>query len=227
MYLEPIFSSDDIKKKMPREREKFDMIDKNWRAAMEQFSKEPLIWDGIDTDKLKNEFDSSNRILDQIQKLLSEYLETKRSFFPRFYFLSDEELLEILAQTKDPETVQKHINKCFEAIAALEFNSNQEVVAMISGEKEKVVFHKAINVNEGEKKGNVERWLFEIEQVMQETLKKIMKNAIMDESSTRTNWVRKWPAQAVLGVNMIRWTKNSENSIFVATGKIDADERYP
>ncbi len=54
-----------------------------------------------------------------------------------------------------------------------------------------------------------------------------MKNAIMDESSTRTNWVRKWPAQAVLGVNMIRWTKNSENSIFVATGKIDADERNP
>jgi dynein heavy chain len=35
MYLEPIFSSDDIKKKMPREREKFDVIDKNWRMAME------------------------------------------------------------------------------------------------------------------------------------------------------------------------------------------------
>jgi dynein heavy chain len=94
---------------------------------------------------------------------LSEYLETKRCFFPRFYFLSDEELLEILAQTKDPETVQKHINKCFEAISQLEFDPNQEVVAMISGEKEKVRFSKGINVNEGEKKGNVERWLYEIE----------------------------------------------------------------
>lgn len=94
---------------------------------------------------------------------MSEYLETKRCFFPRFYFLSDEELLEILAQTKDPETVQKHINKCFEAISQLEFDPNQEVVAMISGEKEKVRFSKGINVNEGEKKGNVERWLYEIE----------------------------------------------------------------
>jgi dynein heavy chain len=35
MYLEPIFGSDDIKKKMPKEREKFESIDKSWRACME------------------------------------------------------------------------------------------------------------------------------------------------------------------------------------------------
>ena len=80
-----------------------------------------MIWDAIETDKYKNDFDTSNRNLDLIQKSLSEYLESKRKSFPRFYFLSDEELLEILAQTKDPKTVQKHINKCFEAITLLEF----------------------------------------------------------------------------------------------------------
>lgn len=64
--MEPIFISEDIKKKMPKEREKFETIDRNWRAAMEQFYKEPLIWDGIDSDKLKHEFDHSNRVLDQI-----------------------------------------------------------------------------------------------------------------------------------------------------------------
>lgn len=66
MYLEPIFISEDIKKKMPKERERFETIDRNWRACMEQFQKEPLIWDGIDSDKFKNEFDQSNRVLDQI-----------------------------------------------------------------------------------------------------------------------------------------------------------------
>jgi dynein heavy chain len=47
---------------------------------------------------------------------------------------------------------------------------------------------------------------------MIDTLKKITKTALEDESK-RVEWVKKWPAQTVLGVNMIRWTNKAEESI--------------
>ena len=46
-----------------------------------------------------------NDKLEAIQKSLDMYLETKRQFFARFYFLSNDDLLEILGQSKNPEAV--------------------------------------------------------------------------------------------------------------------------
>lgn len=57
--------------------------------------------------------------LEEIQKALDIYLETKRQIFPRFYFLSNDDVLEILGQSQNPDAIQPHLKKCFDNIRSL------------------------------------------------------------------------------------------------------------
>lgn len=84
--------------------------------------------------------------------------------FPRFYFLSNDELLEILAQTKNVQAVQPHMGKCFDGIRRLDFGEDPksiDIYAMISGEGEKVALGKNLKA-----RGNVEKWLGDVEASM-------------------------------------------------------------
>lgn len=84
---------------------------------------------------------------------------------------------------------------------------------MISPEKEVVRLIRSTNVNEGEKKGNVERWLSEIESNMLDTLKKITLDSILDQNTPRPEWIQKWPGQCVLAISKLRWTRQVERAI--------------
>ncbi|KAL1139304.1 hypothetical protein AAG570_006290, partial [Ranatra chinensis] len=54
--------------------------------------------------------------LENIQRALEKYLETKRHIFPRFYFISNDDLLEILGNSKRPDLIQPHFKKLFDNI---------------------------------------------------------------------------------------------------------------
>ncbi|CAH0719658.1 unnamed protein product, partial [Brenthis ino] len=212
MYLEPIFSSEDIMRQMPTEARNFRDVDKEWRTIMAATQKEPMVLKATDYPGLLKTLRYNNALLDDIQRGLNDYLEKKRLFFPRFFFLSNDELLEILSETKDPMRVQPHLKKCFEGIYTLQFNAAKEIVGMSSAEGETVRLSSTIQPADA--KGMVERWLQQLEQQMIVSLRDVAAEALAAYPlAPREAWVLRWPGQIVQAGACIQYTAEAIEAI--------------
>lgn len=130
-------------------------------------------------------------------------METKREAFPRFYFLSDDEVLEILAKSDDTGIVQQYLKTMFDGVVKIQIVDNNDVTHMKSKEGELVPFAGKVKI-----KKEVDVWLDELQKMMIQTLKKEMKKAVSDYGTQlRKDWVMdvKHYGQCVASVAQIMW----------------------
>ncbi|XP_028312358.1 dynein heavy chain 12, axonemal [Gouania willdenowi] len=212
LYLEPIFSSQDIMQQIPEEGKLFQTVEKTWKEVMKHCVQDPKVLQATALPGLLEKLRYSNKLLENIMKGLNAYLEEKRLFFPRFFFLSNDEMLDILSKTKDPQRVQPHLKKCFEGISKLDFLPNLDIQAMYSSEGERVQLLQ--NISTSDAKGAVEKWLLQVEDVMIGTLSDLICSCAQAYAETpRNQWVQEWPGQAVLCTSQIFWTSEVHKAI--------------
>ena len=211
MYLQPIFDSPDIAKQLPAESRKFKMVDNTWKTCIYNVkNRDYNVLKVCSIEGLLDKLVDANLNLEIIQKELNNYLEKKREAFARFYFLSNDELLEILSETKEPTKVQPHLRKVFENIHKIEFDEFKIIHSMFSGEGEQVKFLKPINPNNK----NVEYWMGDVEEMMKLSVREVLLNAIQDyPKRPRAEWVVSHPGQTVLNGSQVHWTSEVEQAI--------------
>lgn len=103
---------------MREEAAKFESVDKSFKKHMAATARSKFVYKNLGSHESWIRYKD---VLAEIQKELEKYLEEKRNDFPRFYFLSNDELIEILAKANDLEAIQRNIRKCFESVSKILF----------------------------------------------------------------------------------------------------------
>ncbi|KAJ1435246.1 dynein heavy chain, partial [Ochromonadaceae sp. CCMP2298] len=221
MYLEPIFGSEDIMRQLPTEARRFQGVDTLWRKVLADVNQDPNFMTCAEPDKrLEEKFKKANEKLEEITKGLNDYLEMKRLYFPRFFFLSNDELLEILSQTKEPRAVQPHLGKCFEGINKVKFEADTKISQIISAEGEVVKLDVFVDPESGGNKGNVEKWLLEIESIQWDSIRTLTVGSIEQyKNVSRKDWILNWPAQVILAVSSVYWTQEVTQALTEGGGQ--------
>ncbi|XP_033341681.2 dynein heavy chain at 93AB [Megalopta genalis] len=209
MHLESIFtSSEDIRRQLPVDAERFDRIDKEFKLMTEEMAKTPNVVEATNKEGLASALDILQKELVLCEKALAEYLETKRLAFPRFYFVSSSDLLDILSNGNQPEVVAKHLTKLFDSMARLEFDDSADnlprrVLGMFAKDGEYVEFANCEMTCEGA----VEAWLNGLQRAMRVTIRHYFSEAVVAyEEKPREQWLFDYPAQVSLCGTQIWWT---------------------
>jgi dynein heavy chain 2 len=209
--LEPIFS----RKALPTEENRFRRVDKDLTDIMLTLSRDPklftLVGDHV-LPQLPSRLKDMTDQLDRCQKALTEFLEAKRSCMPRFYFIGDDDLLEILGQAKNPVVVQSHLKKLFQGIHKVVFNeNNSKIVAMVSSCDEVVELDNPVVVNE-----KVELWLESLTHEMRSTLSSMLKRSL---GKKKLDW--SLPSQVICLAHVIQFTDDAEKAIAAGPKELD------
>jgi len=159
------------------------------------------LWEG--REELLNNFFVE---IELCEKALNEYLEQKKKIFARFYFVSNQSLLDILSNGNNPEKVDDYLGDCFDGLKCLDFvrgpgipYPSKRTKGMFSKEGEYVPFIAEFTMN-----GSVENYLCDLEKCVQINLRdeldaaKITADNWEISDKKRHEWLEDYCAQIAL-----------------------------
>ena len=221
VYLEGVFTGNvDIKHLLPIESSRFQNINSEFFAVLKKVYKSPFVLDVLNISGVQKSLERLSELLNKIQKALGEYLERERISFPRFYFVGDEDLLEIIGNSNDTMRIAKHFRKMFAGLSGLLMNEESTITGFTSKEGEEVILKRPISLVKTPK---INDWLAALENNMKTSLAELLSEAVISFQAIcdATNidriafddYLTKFPAQIVVLATQVVWTTSVESAL--------------
>ena len=218
IYLQNIFQNSDIKAQLPAQFAKFNAIDREFIVLLKRIASKPTIMDLLAIENVLKQLERYESVMGFLQKALGEYLEKQRQVFPRFYFVNNDDLIEILGNSQEPKKIFPYLSKMFSALSGLHFLDETDIqnkaVAFLSKEGEVVHLSSPIDLNV-----SVGDWVCELEDQMAISLYDQLQISIegitkLDEKLDELlTWIDQYPAQIIQLCIQILWCSSIEDAI--------------
>jgi len=175
VYLEPVFG----RGALPSEQGRLKRVEDDFRESWGGWRRSQG-HQGLRTPRCSPTSRRSSRAWwtssERCQRALSDFLEERRSRFPRFYFIGDDDMLEILGQSQNPAVIQSHLKKLYQGVHRVEFSKEtapsvggkpptRQIIAMCSASGEVVQLAEPVTVTD-----DVTVWLNKLTAAMVSTL---------------------------------------------------------
>ena len=221
VYLEGVFTGNaDIKHLLPVESSRFQNINSEFFAILKKVNKSPFILDVLNIPGVQKTLERLAELLNKIQKALGEYLERERMSFPRFYFVGDEDLLEMIGNSSDTMRIAKHFRKMFAGLAGLVIDQESMITGITSKEGESIALKKHVSLAKIPK---INDWLAALENNMKTTLAELLAEAIEVYSTiiatpkivaaVLQEYMDAFPAQIVVLATQVVWTASIDAAL--------------
>jgi dynein heavy chain 1, cytosolic len=212
---------------LPAEFSRFKVVDGEFIQLMRKVTARPAILEVLSIDGLLQQLERQAGLMSKVQKALGEHLERQRAAFSRFYFVGDEDLLEIIGGGAEPAKAVRHLGKMFASIGSVTLSTTAATssadgstaeaaaapllaLAMVSKDAEVTRLLTPVKVG-GQ---GVKDWLAALEIEMRATLSALLVQAVKaapyssssgsSSSSSRADaedafaqWCSEYPAQVV------------------------------
>lgn len=205
IYFLPMFSTESIFSQLEDKFHLYEEVKKEFFNFIDKIKINPLVIELAPAEGLLETLQKCSNLQDVILLEINKYFDEKRLFFHRFFFLSNEELLEILSETDNPKGIQHYLGKMFDGISGYKFLENGQISGVLSQKHEELDFVTKIDPKTAN--GKVELIFDQTQTEIRKSVQKALNLACKEtNTSNDQGFITRHLQMSILTANALKFT---------------------